>query len=162
MSNSFLEVALGLVAFFSAPLSPVAPVVPREEFASPAADSPLVAVIEAAVRAEAGFDSQALAKVLADDYVEVSPVGEVDHRDAVLRFYDPANRRPAPQVAVTEPLARVDGSNAVVIVRLSFSAPEAAPQRPPMLMRATYVLRQNASGWRIASAQYTPIRTAAK
>lgn len=159
MPNRLLAAALGLAALCTSPAAAAdAPAPSQAATAAPADARALVEVIEAAVQAQARFDPAALGALLAEDYVEVSPVGEVDRRDAVLRFYDPANRRPAPQVVVTEPLVRIDGSTAMVIVRLAFSAPAPAAQRPPMLMRATYVLRRVAAGWRIASAQYTPIR----
>ncbi len=162
MSGEFAVIALGIFALLHPHTFPEAPTMSQTEAASPSFDEELVSVIEAAVQAQARFDPKALADVLTPDYIEVSPVGEVDRREAVLGFYDSANRRPAPIVVVTEPVIRRGESTAVVIVRLAFSSPDQAASRSPILMRATYVMRRVSAKWLIASAQFTPIRAAGR
>ncbi|MDJ0277738.1 nuclear transport factor 2 family protein [Sphingomonas sp. 2R-10] len=162
MSGGIAVTALGIFALLHTHVFPEAPPMSHSEAASTSVDAELVAVIEAAVQAQARFDPKALADVLTPDYVEVSPVGEVDRREAVLGFYDPANRRPAPVVTVTEPVMHRDGSTGIVIVRLAFSPSDQATPRPPMLMRASYVMRRVSAKWMIASAQFTPIRMAGR
>ena len=68
-------------------------------------------------QAQNGFDQAALRSLTADDYVEVSPAGEVDPRDKMLSFYAPEKKAPAPQVALEEPLTRINGDTAIVIER---------------------------------------------
>lgn len=44
--------------------------------------------------AQRTFDQAAMDRLLAEDYVEVSPVGDVDPRAKVLSFYTPEARAP--------------------------------------------------------------------
>jgi ketosteroid isomerase-like protein len=156
MSGAIVVFAFGMLGFL-APKAPPAPI-PIAVASRQDITAELLAVIERALEAQTRFDPAALARVLAPEYVEISPVGEVDHRDAVLGFYNPANRGPAPAVAVEEPLIRHSGSTAVAIVQLAFSPPDQAAPRAPMRMRATYVMRRGPAGWLIASAQFTAVR----
>ncbi|WP_267397240.1 MULTISPECIES: DUF4440 domain-containing protein [unclassified Sphingomonas] len=160
MWTSVVNSALGVFALLQPHAMP-ATLEPQRVGTAPAkADAELLAVIQSAIQAERTFDPGALAAVLAPDYIEVSPVGEVDRRKAVLGFYDPANRRNAPLVTINDPVTRRDGSNAIAIVQLAFSSQDSTPPRPPMLMRATFVMRRESTKWLIASAQFTPIRPA--
>ena len=68
--------------------------------------------------AQRTFDQAAMDRLLTDDYVEVSPVGEVDSRAKVLSFYTPEARAKGPQpssVVLDEPNIRTYGDSAVVI-----------------------------------------------
>ena len=65
--------------------------------------------------AQTQFDVPALAALTADNYVEVSPMGEVDTREKMLAFYAPEKKTATPVITVEEPLVRVTGGTAVLI-----------------------------------------------
>lgn len=107
------------------------------------------AAVDGFIAAERDFDQAALTRLTAPDFVEISPVGEVDPRDKVIGFYAPEQRREAPPVTVSDRTVRRFADTAVVTARLGFG---------PMALRAVYVARNGRDGWRLVSAQYTPIR----
>ena len=51
------------------------------------------------VAAQTQFDVPALAALTADNYVEVSPMGEVDTREKMLAFYAPEKKTATPVIA---------------------------------------------------------------
>lgn len=107
--------------------------------------------------AQVAYDQIAFERIYAADFIEVSPVGEVDSRAKVIAFYD---RRPGngPQeVEVSEVSIRSYGPTAVVIAKLTYKFPVAA-QAPPRSMRVTLVCRKDKAVWKITSAHYTGIR----
>ncbi|MBB4153832.1 hypothetical protein GGQ80_001738 [Sphingomonas jinjuensis] len=108
------------------------------------------AAVDGYVAAQRDFDQAALTRLTAPDFVEISPVGEVDPRDKVIGFYAPDKKREAPPVTVTEKTVRRFGATAIVTIRLGYG---------PMGLRGVYVARADKDGWRLVSAQYTPIRT---
>lgn len=129
--------------------------------ATPAVAAPKpAAVVEALVdrfdAARAAFDPTALAATLADDYVEISPVGTVDSRAEVLGFYAPDHRNPVPPMRQDERVVRVTGGFASVTERKLLTLPNGTVRA----IRVGYVARRAGDGWRMVSAQYTPIPTA--
>jgi uncharacterized protein (TIGR02246 family) len=123
------------------------------------AENAIASVVQGLVAAQASFDVASLDRLLAPDYVEISPVGEVDPRAKVLSFYTSDKKAaagPVPKVELDEVSTRVFGDTAVTIGRVSFTPP-GAPQ-PAGRMRAVFVLRAAAGQWRLVSSQYTPIR----
>lgn len=124
-----------------------------------AVERELLAVVQGLADAQRTFDQKAMDRLLADDYVEVSPVGEVDSRTKVLSFYTPEARTKGPQpssVVLDEPNIRVYGDHAVVIVRQTINIEVGGTARA-VTMRVTAQLRRRPAGWQIGSAQYTPI-----
>lgn len=115
---------------------------------APAPTTP-AALASAYVAAQHDFDAAALGALTAPDFVEISPVGEVDPRDAVLGFYAADKRRPAPPMMLTEQSVRSFGDTGIVTARLSFG---------PGAVRVVYVAQRGKDGWKLVSAQYTPIR----
>jgi ketosteroid isomerase-like protein len=107
------------------------------------------AAVDGYVAAQRDFDQAALTKLTTADFVEISPVGEVDPRDKVIGFYAADKRQPSPPLTVTEKTVRRMGDTAIVTVRLGYGA---------MGLRGVYVARAAKDGWRLVSAQYTPIR----
>ncbi len=98
-------------------------------------------------------DPAALTKVLAANYEEISPVGEVDAREKVLGFYAPELKRPAPAMT-SEPLViRSRGDVAVITTRKSFNLPSGTARS----VRVRYVAERAAGRWLLVSVQYTPI-----
>ncbi|MEH3041240.1 MAG: DUF4440 domain-containing protein [Sphingomonas paucimobilis] len=121
--------------------------------AAPQPAAAVEALVDRFDAARAAFDPAALAATLADDYVEISPVGTVDSRAQVLGFYTPGQRRPAPAMRSDERVVRVAGTVALLTERKSMTLPNGTMRS----IRVGYVARRVGSGWRLVSAQYTPI-----
>lgn len=130
---------------------------------SPGADDQaLKDLVNQLTGAQTRYDATALDKLLASDYIEISPAGEFDQRAKVLGFYRPQDR-PDPSKMSTSVEAgdfsiRSDGRFAIVIARLTFSITADGKAQPPRSMRATFVMRKEGAAWKLASAQYTGIR----
>ncbi len=103
------------------------------------------------VAAQTGFDVPRLAALTTDNYVEVSPMGEVDTREKMLAFYAPEKKTATPVNTVEEPLVRVTGGTAVLIGKLAISVYAGGQQRQ-MAMRASYVALKQADVWKLMSA----------
>lgn len=128
--------------------------------AAPASDQ-LVALVQRHVQAQSSFDQAALKAITAEDYVEISPVGEVDSREKMLSFYAPEQKRPAPQLQVDETVVRQSGDTALISARLSYTINQDGAARS-FALRAGYVARLIDQQWLLVSAQYTGIRPAKK
>jgi len=121
--------------------------------AAPRPAAAVEALVDRFDAARAAFDPAALAATLADDYVEISPVGTVDSRAAVLGFYTPDHRNPVPPMRQDERVVRVHGTIAFVTERKLLTLPNGVTRA----IRVGYVARRADRGWRLVSAQYTPI-----
>jgi hypothetical protein len=121
------------------------------------ADAELVALVQRHAQAQSSFDQATLKAVTAENYVEISPVGEVDGREKMLSFYAPEQKRPGPQVQVDEPAVRLLGDTALISARLSYRVNQEGAART-FAMRAGYVARLVDKQWLLVSAQYTGIR----
>lgn len=132
-------------------------------FAQTKNDEALKSLVKQMTAAQAAYDAAALDKILTADYIEISPVGEFDSREKVLGFYKPELKPPAKKMtAMTEATdfsIRSYGQFAVVIMRLNYTITSEGKPLPPRSMRATLVCRKEKSVWKIASAQYTGIRS---
>jgi ketosteroid isomerase-like protein len=126
--------------------------------AAPDAGSPaLVELVQRHAEAQRDFDQATLKAVTAENYVEVSPAGEVDSREKMLSFYAPEQKRASPQLTVTEPMVRLLGDTAVVLAKLNYTM-GAEGQARTFAMRASYVAQLKDGKWKLVSAQYTGIR----
>ena len=121
-------------------------------------DSELVALVQRYAQAQSDFDQASLRATTAENFVEISPVGEVDQREKMLSFYAPEQKRPSPQLRVDEPAVRIFGDTALVSARLSYSLSQDGATRT-FAMRAGYVARFVDNRWLLVSAQYTGIRS---
>ncbi|MCC7703904.1 nuclear transport factor 2 family protein [Janthinobacterium sp. GW460P] len=121
------------------------------------ADAELLALVQRHAQAQSSFDQATLKAVTAENYVEISPVGEVDGREKMLSFYAPEQKRPSPQVQVDEPAVRLFGDTALISARLSYRLNQEGAART-FAMRAGYVARLVDQQWLLVSAQYTGIR----
>jgi ketosteroid isomerase-like protein len=126
--------------------------------AQTAPDAAVNAAIDAFVAAQRGYDAAALGRLTTDDYVEVSPVGDVDNRDEMLGFYAPDKKRPSPAIALSEREVRMAGSSAIALAKLTMTVPGPGGAVREIAMRATFTARRAGSVWQLSSAQYTPIR----
>lgn len=123
-------------------------------------DEDLTNLIKQFVETQRTFDSDAMGKLLAPDYIEVSPAGEVDEREKVLGFYSPAVKAASGSpnsIECDQFRIREYSDYASVIVRQTFVSNNAANPRP-IYMRATFLCRKEQGRWVISSAQYTGIR----
>jgi ketosteroid isomerase-like protein len=98
-----------------------------------------------------------LRAITADNYIEISPLGEVDSREKMLSFYDADKRGAAPAIRIDEPSVRTFDQSAIVNARLTYDI-GAQGQTRSVAMRASYVARRQEGKWQLVSSQYTPIR----
>lgn len=122
----------------------------------------LTSLVKQMTDAQMNYQPEALDKIFASDYIEISPVGEFDPREKVLGFYKP-EMKPDPSkmtasVEATDFSIRNYDKFAIVITRLNFTRTVAGKTLPPISMRATIVCRKEKGEWKIASVQYTGIR----
>lgn len=131
-----------------------------ESSAHPArpASEPFIPLLRGFLDAERDFDQAGIAARITQDYVEVSPIGEVDERERMLGFYALANKRAAPAIALDEVTTQVVRDAATVTARLGYSVPGPDGQVRMIAMRGGFVFRRERGDWKIAFAQYTPIR----
>ena len=122
------------------------------------ADAELVALVQRHAQAQNSFDQGALKASTAENYVEVSPVGEVDGREKMLSFYAPEQKRPSPQLQIDEPVVRLFGDTALISARLSYRVNQEGAAPRTFALRAGYVARLVDKQWLLVSAQYTGIR----
>ena len=131
-------------------------------FAQSKDDAALKSLVKRMTVAQTNFQPDALDKILASDYIEISPLGEFDTRDKVLGFYKPEMKPPADKMTATNEATdfsiRNYGKFAVVIAQLNYTITSEGKVLPPRSIRATYVCRKENGAWKIASAQYTGIR----
>jgi hypothetical protein len=123
------------------------------------ADTGLVALVSDFVEAERAYDQTKIAGLVTADYAEVSPLGDLDLHDAFLGFYAADKKQAVPAMKLSEPLVRQFGDAASIIVRIAFDrpGPEGQPARS-VSMRASFLAVRSGGSWKIASAQYTPMR----
>jgi ketosteroid isomerase-like protein len=120
----------------------------------------LTALVKQMTEAQSKFDAATLDKIYSSDFIEISPIGEVDPRAKTIGFYKPEAKPPGDlNVSVTtdEFVIRTYGNFAVVIARINYASVTPTP-RPPFSVRATVVCRKEKGGWKIGSVQYTGIR----
>ena len=108
-------------------------------------------------------DASALDSLLAEDYVEVSPLGQVDKRAQVIGFYRVAARAQTGQpsevsdVVIDELSVRTFGDTAVAIVGESFKM-TVAGKPVTRAMRSTLVWHRAGTTWKLVSSHHTTIR----
>jgi ketosteroid isomerase-like protein len=110
------------------------------------------------IEAQRNYDASTLAALLHSDYVEISPVGEVDHREKVLSFYQASNKvsgQNSPQIEVSELETKINGDFAFIIAKETFISPNNARQ---FSMRVSFTLHKVQGRWLFYNAQYTGIR----
>ena len=152
---------------FSALLA-VATVVGSAQAATPAitaqasAQAAATKLAQAYVSATSGFDQTLLQQILATDYQEISPVGEVDTREQVISFYPAAAKPKAPAVTpvLTELTNRLYGDELVIsTAKLTYHF-TGSPQTRSMRVQFISALQQGR--WQLVSAQFTGMPMAKK
>ena len=111
------------------------------------------------IDAQLRFDIQQLDSLLAQDYVEISPVGEVDPRAKVLSFYTPDKKAGEPPAATLDEInTRVTGDIGITNARLTYKMKAPDGSTAERSMRCVFVTRIVETKWKLVSTQYTPIR----
>ncbi|WP_426103829.1 nuclear transport factor 2 family protein [Massilia sp. TSP1-1-2] len=109
------------------------------------------------LEAQRSFDLPAIRALTAENYVEVSPAGELDDREKMLGFYAPEKKTQAPPLTVDNELTRVFGDVGIQTVKLTYTMMAGGEQRK-MSLRATLVAHRRGGEWKMVSAQYTGVR----
>jgi ketosteroid isomerase-like protein len=125
----------------------------------------LTELVKQMVIAQTNFDTPTLEKVYAADFIEISPVGEVDPREKTIGFYKleakPDLDKMKATVTTDEFSIRTYDNFAIVIARVTFAQTGSeGPARLPFSLRVMLVCRKEKGTWKINSAQYTGIRPA--
>ncbi len=135
--------------------------------ATESSDAALNEVLQRYVHAVQQFDQSTLEQVLAADYIEVSPVGEVDERRKVIGVYDAKAKAAQPDhipaITLSEVITRVYGQPgaevAVSIAKLQFDVKGPDGAIRSRAMRVTFVSKKIDKRWQISSSQFTSIKS---
>lgn len=127
----------------------------------PPEDAKIKLAVQSLIAAQTAFDQKELEAILAPDYVEVSPRGEVDDRAKVVGFYSPeakAKSGTAPIVVdISEETVRNYGTFAIAMIKLTYTMKMPDGRSAARILRGSYVLRSIKGSWKLSSAQYTPM-----
>ena len=125
-----------------------------------ARQGPVVELVHAFIKAQHDFDLAKIAALTVEDYAEISPLGEVDPRDKMFGFYAPDKKTAGPALQIGATTVTMVGERAALAVT-SITYDVASPGQPTrtISLRAAFVAERTGSGWKLVSAQYTPIRT---
>ncbi len=128
------------------------------------AERQLIEASRAMFDAQSKFDLAALDAILAPDYVEISPIGDVDERAEVMSFYTPeakaqmhAAGMELVSTAMVEPRVRVYGEQAIVVSKntATLKVKGVEQQRPA---RVLFHFRKLGGKWLLQSSQFTWIK----
>ena len=132
---------------------------PRADAQTPRPQAFIEVLLHTFVEAQRAFDVKQLDDVLAQDYVEISPAGEVDPRAEVLSFYAPDKKAANPPAAALDDITtRVYDQTAVTIARLTYQMKGPDGAEMARSMRCVFVTRIVDRKWKLVSTQYTAIR----
>lgn len=126
--------------------------------AGEAADTAAVGeLVRKFTEAQVQMDAPALRALSAEQYVEISPLGEVDAREKMLGFYVKDATRVAPTVTIDERTVSLFGNTALAIAKLNYTMSNSGQVRS-FAMRLSYVAHKQGAQWKLVSMQATPIR----
>ena len=156
-NKSFRYIVTSIVSVLAVVLSVEAQLQPSKD------EQALTALVKQMTDAQSKFDPITLERIYASDFIEISPIGEVDSREKTIGFYKPEANPDGDKTKMTvttdEFLIRTYGNFAVVIARTTFAQGGNEPSaRLPFSVRVTIVCRKESGAWKINSAQYTGIR----
>lgn len=125
-----------------------------------AAEGRIVELVRAFVNAQHDFDLDRIKALTSDDYVEISPLGDVDPRDKMLGYYAPDKKVSAPAIKLGEATVTMVGDRgAIILTTVSYDiAVPGQPMRTTSL-RAVFAAERMGNVWKLVSAQYTPVRS---
>lgn len=126
----------------------------------------LMVLIQKMVAAQERYEPDQIEKLTTTDYIEVSPIGELDPRKKMLGFYDPKKKPPTGKTNISSKATdfhfRIYKDFSIIIATLNFEVTTGGKTYPPRQVRTTYVCRKVDGKWKIASAQYTGIKPKTK
>jgi ketosteroid isomerase-like protein len=97
-------------------------------------DDEVIAVAKQAIVAQENYDTATLEKLYASDYIEISPIGEIDEREKAIGFYKVADiekeKARTPRYTLDDFKVRYYGKFAMVISKFSIGSKKDS-QRPP-------------------------------
>jgi ketosteroid isomerase-like protein len=120
-------------------------------------DIQIIQLIQKFLAARSQFDVDTLRQITADQYVEVFPDGGYLSRKDMLAAYGPEHRGPAPENESSEWNVRLVGDTGVVVSHLTYDLKAAGSDTRHIDLRVIYVVQRYNGGWRLLSAQFTPI-----
>ena len=103
------------------------------------------------------YDWKALDRLFAPEYVEVSPLGEVDVRDKAISFY----KQPGPSpdsIAFDELTVRYPGRDFAVAIFRETATIKRGEKEVTMPFRVTVGLKRHGKEWQLYSSQFVAIR----
>ena len=119
---------------------------------------PVNDLVQRFTEAQHNMDVPALQALTAENYIEVSPLGDVDTREKMLTFYVKKDEKQVlPAMTVEDSTTRVLGDTAVVVAKISYASVIEGQSRT-FSLRSTFVAEKRNGVWKLVSAQYTPIR----
>lgn len=126
-----------------------------------APEKEIEALLNDYAKAATTYDVKRLEELLAPEYLEVSPIGDVDLRDKVLSFHriPESQRGPMPSsVAISELKIRfLDKTKAVAVFREDLEIAR-AEQKIKMSFRFTSVVVKQGNAWKLISNHANAIR----
>jgi len=102
-------------------------------------------------------DAATLRSLTADQYVEISPLGDVDPREKMLGFYVKTTGSVTPTLAIDDRTVALSADTAVMTVKLHYTMNKDGQSRS-FEMRVGYVAHKEGGQWKLLSSQGTPIR----
>jgi ketosteroid isomerase-like protein len=119
---------------------------------------PVNDLIQRFTEAQYKMDVPTLQALTAENYIEVSPLGEVDTREKMLTFYVKKDEKQVlPTMTVEDSTTRLLGNTAVVIAKVSYTSVIEGQSRT-FSLRSTFVAEKISGVWKLVSAHYTAIR----
>lgn len=123
-------------------------------------DAEVIAVAKQAIAAQENYDPATLEKIYASDYIEISPLGEIDEREKAIGFYKVADvekeKARTPRYILGDFKVRHYGKFAMVISKFSIGSKKDLQRPPSPVGIALYGLRKEKGVWKIYSLQLTP------
>ena len=123
-------------------------------------DAAFLAVPEAYLGAQRGFDATKLAELTDPNFVEISPVGEVDLRPKMLSFYTADKKTAAPPMRFERVYAHKNGTSGIIVGKVIYTIAAPGGETRTSELTATFHLTRTKGKWKLLSAQYTPVRAA--
>lgn len=151
-SNSFTKKFLHLAMLICCGLAAVPP-----SQAGAARAHPVEELVRRFTEAQREMDVATLKALTAEQYVEVSPLGEVDHREKMLTFYAKDGGRAAPTAVIEESMTRLLGETVIVIAKITYST-VVEGQKRSFSLQSSFVAQKFNGDWKLVSAHYTAIR----
>ena len=144
---------------FHLALFAAATVLPLHGQSKPITEPEARALIQNYLDAEHDYNATRLAPLVGRNYVEVSPLGEVDEHDRFLGFYAPEKKAPLPPMTLTQDRFSTfnDGASALYIGKIGWTMTAPDGSTRSVEMRVTWIMSREDGAVKMQYADYTPI-----